>query len=49
MARRLWLLLKWLGNKFGRVIKQGNLIDFSLTHQELAEAINTTRITVIKI
>ncbi len=49
IAKRLWLLLKWLGKKFGRVIKQGNLIDFNLTHQELAEAIGTTRITVTKV
>ncbi len=48
IARRLWLLLKWLGNKFGRVTEQGKLIDFNLTHQELAEAIGTTRITVTK-
>lgn len=48
IAKRLWLLLKWLANKFGRVIQQGKLIDFKLTHQELADAINTTRITVTK-
>jgi CRP-like cAMP-binding protein len=48
IARRLWLLLKWLANKFGREIAQGRLIDFKLTHQELADAISTTRITVTK-
>lgn len=48
IAKRLWLLLKWLASKFGRVIQQGRLIDFKLTHQELADAINTTRITVTK-
>lgn len=48
IAKRLWLLLKWLASKFGRVIKQGKLIDFKLTHQELADASNTTRITVTK-
>jgi CRP-like cAMP-binding protein len=49
ISKRLWLLLKWLASKFGRVIQQGNLIDFKLTHQELADAIGTTRITVTKI
>lgn len=49
IAQRLWLLLEWLGNKFGRTISQGNLIDVKLTHRELAEAIGTTRITVTKI
>lgn len=49
IASRLWLLLKWLGSKFGRVIQEGKLIDFNLTHQELAETIGTTRITVTKL
>ena len=48
IAKRLWLFLKWLGFKFGRVTQQGQLIDFKLTHQELAEAIGTTRITITK-
>ncbi|MEL6440674.1 MAG: Crp/Fnr family transcriptional regulator [Cyanobacteria bacterium J06621_8] len=48
IAKRLWLLLKWLAYKFGRGIEEGSLIDFHLTHQELADAINTTRITVTK-
>ena len=48
IAQRLWLLLEWLASKFGREIKPGKLIDFKLTHQELAEAIGTTRITVTK-
>lgn len=45
---RLWLFLQWLADKFGRTIEQGRMIDFKLTHQELADAINTTRITVTK-
>lgn len=48
IAKRLWLLLNWLARKFGRVMNQGKMIDFKLTHQELAEAINTTRISVTK-
>jgi len=48
IAKRLWLLLEWLAVKFGREIEQGRLIDFKLTHQELADAIGTTRITVTK-
>lgn len=48
IASRLWLLLEWLASKFGRKIKQGKLIDFKLTHQELAEAVGSTRITVTK-
>jgi CRP-like cAMP-binding protein len=48
ISKRLWLLLEWLATKFGREIAQGRLIDFKLTHQELADAISTTRITVTK-
>lgn len=48
ISQRLWLLLQWLADKFGRGIAQGRLIDFKLTHQELANAISTTRITVTK-
>ena len=48
IAKRLWLLLQWLAIKFGRAIEEGTLIDFKLTHQELADAISTTRITVTK-
>ena len=48
IAKRLWLLLEWLAHKFGKTIEQGRLIDFKLTHQELADAISTTRITVTK-
>lgn len=48
IAKRLWLLLEWLANKFGRTVEQGRLIDFKLTHQELADALGTTRITVTK-
>ncbi len=48
IAKRLWLLLKWMAGKFGREIKPGKLIDFKLTHQELADVLGTTRITVTK-
>ncbi|MEM8831216.1 MAG: Crp/Fnr family transcriptional regulator [Cyanobacteria bacterium P01_G01_bin.19] len=36
---RLWLLLQWLAQKFGRETPTGILIDFSLTPQELADAL----------
>lgn len=46
---RLDKLLIWLGNKFGRTVSQGILIDLRLTHQNLAELIGTTRVTVTKL
>ncbi len=47
--QRLWQLLQWLAQKFGRNIDEGTLINFQITHQDLADAIGTTRITVTKI
>ena len=49
VSRRVWLLLTWLASKFGRAVPKGRVIDFQLTHQELADALGTTRITVTKI
>ena len=48
IAKRLWLLLTWLAEKFGRSTEEGKLIDFKLSHQELADALSTTRITITK-
>ncbi|BAQ64781.1 Crp/Fnr family transcriptional regulator [Geminocystis sp. NIES-3709] len=42
-------LLRWLGNKFGQQRKNGILIDVRLTHQEIAETIGTTRVTVTRL
>ncbi len=47
-AQRLWLLLTFLSQKFGRNVEQGRLIDLRLTHQELAETVNFTRVSVTR-
>ena len=49
VSLRLWQFLVWLGEKFGRDVEQGRLIDLGVTHQEIAEAINTTRVSVTRI
>ena len=49
MQERLWHFLVWLGQKFGRDTEQGRLINLRLTHQQIAEAINTTRVTVLRL
>lgn len=49
VSLRLWQFLNWLGQKFGREVEQGQLIDIAITHQELAEVINTTRVSVTRI
>lgn len=45
----LMRLLTWLANKFGHQIEQGQLIDLRLTHQEIAELIGATRVTVTRL
>ncbi len=42
-------LLNWLAKKFGHQVKQGQLIDLHLTHQEISEILGTTRVTVTRI
>jgi CRP-like cAMP-binding protein len=46
---RMWGFLLWLGDKFGRDIEQGKLIDLHITHQDIAEVLNTTRVTVTRL
>lgn len=41
-------LLAWLAKRFGRNVQQGSLIDLRLTHQDLAELLGTTRVTVTR-
>ncbi|MBE9012475.1 Crp/Fnr family transcriptional regulator [Pseudanabaenaceae cyanobacterium LEGE 13415] len=42
-------LLTWLSKKFGRKVSKGHLIDLRLTHQDLAELLGTTRVTVTRV
>jgi len=42
-------LLSWLAKRFGRSVNQGNLIDLRLTHQDLADLLGTTRVTITRI
>lgn len=46
---RLQQLLLWLARKFGRSVTSGLLIDLRLTHQAIAEAVGTTRVTVTRL
>lgn len=47
--QRLLQLLAWLSHKFGREVDSGKLIDLPLTHQAIAEAIGTTRVSVTRL
>jgi CRP-like cAMP-binding protein len=49
MHQRLLKILNWMAVKFGRSVDQGRLIEIPLTHQELAEVIGTTRVTVTRL
>ena len=41
-------LLQWLADRFGQTTVDGRLIDLRLTHQDLADLIGITRITVTR-
>ncbi|HLO47326.1 MAG TPA: Crp/Fnr family transcriptional regulator [Kamptonema sp.] len=44
----LYHLLAWLAKKFGSQVKHGQLIDLGLTHQDIAEFLGTTRVTITR-
>ncbi|MBD2353482.1 Crp/Fnr family transcriptional regulator [Tolypothrix sp. FACHB-123] len=46
---RLWYFLLWLSEKFGIAVEQGKLLDLNITHQEIAEVLNTTRVTITRL
>jgi CRP-like cAMP-binding protein len=46
---RLQQFLVWMAQKFGRELDVGCLIEVPLTHQAIAEAIGTTRVTVTRL
>lgn len=49
MQQRLLQILTFLGKKFGHSVDRGQLIDLRLTHQEIADLIGATRVTVTRI
>lgn len=40
--------LSWLGKRFGQDVTAGRMIDLRLTHQDIADAIGATRVTVTR-
>lgn len=42
-------LFSWLAKRFGQEVEQGQLIDLHLTHQDIAEIIGSTRVTVTRL
>jgi CRP-like cAMP-binding protein len=49
MEQRLTQLIDWLAYKFGCESGQGRLIRLRLTHQNIADAVGTTRVTVTRL
>jgi CRP-like cAMP-binding protein len=41
-------LFMWLAKRFGHLTEQGYLIDMRLTHQDLADAVGSTRVTITR-
>ncbi|NET43818.1 MAG: Crp/Fnr family transcriptional regulator [Okeania sp. SIO2B3] len=46
---RLLRLLKWLADRFGNQLPDGQILDMRFTHQELAEIVGTSRVTVTRL
>ncbi len=46
---RLVKFIHWLAQRFGCEVYQGRLIELRLTHQEIAETIGTSRVTVTRL
>lgn len=49
VQQRCLQFLDWLATKFGFRVEQGRLIPFRLTHQDVAEVLGTTRVTVTRL
>lgn len=42
-------LLGWLAKRFGREVDRGHLIDLRLTHQDIADILGSTRVTITRV
>ncbi|NJP10672.1 MAG: Crp/Fnr family transcriptional regulator [Leptolyngbyaceae cyanobacterium RU_5_1] len=49
IAERLRQLLEWLADKFGHETEQGRRIELRLTHQDIADTLGTTRVTITRL
>lgn len=49
VPKRLFKTLVWLSQKFGHPVIQGQCIGLSITHQELADLIGTSRNSITKL
>ncbi len=49
IVNRLWCLLEWLACRFGEAVPGGISLNLYLTHQDIAETINTTRVRITEL
>lgn len=49
IANRLLHLLLWLADQFGKPMVSGILLELRLTHQDLADTIGSTRVSVTRL
>ncbi len=49
VINRLWSFLEWLACRFGQAIPGGISLNLYLTHKDIAETINTTRVRISKL
>ena len=49
MDSRLIQFLTWLAEKFGHPVDQGQCIGLQLTHQEIADCLGATRVTITRL
>jgi CRP-like cAMP-binding protein len=49
IPNRLLSLLEWLSRQFGQVISEGILLNLRLTHQDFADTIGTSRVTITRL
>lgn len=49
LEEMLFKMLAWLAKKFGRGVGKGHLLDLGLTHQDLADLLGTTRVTITRL
>ncbi|MBD2308679.1 Crp/Fnr family transcriptional regulator [Chroococcidiopsis sp. FACHB-1243] len=49
ISQKLWQLLVWLSQKFGRNVDNGQTLELPLTHQQLAQTLGTSRVTVTRV
>ncbi|WP_216351391.1 Crp/Fnr family transcriptional regulator [Leptolyngbya sp. 'hensonii'] len=49
ISDRLFHLLLWLSEQFGKPVISGTLLELRLTHQDLADTIGSTRVSVTRL